>query len=154
MNMGTGHQSFYLPPNCWSTALGRQLCEQRNVILHHHLLTRSWLCDKMGLFSAVNSMLFCIWKLKPLSPPFSLKWKLFVFKWLQVKYVYKVWSLHAFLGRGNTVFKSWSNRTKGNWASLESVVCINIITVHETIFQIPAMQNIAAILKKTGNRSN
>lgn len=59
-----------------------------------------------------------------------------------------------FVADGKYFFKSWSRRTKRNSASLEFVVCINTIMFHETIFQIPAMQNIAAIPKKTGNRSN
>lgn len=59
-----------------------------------------------------------------------------------------------FVANEKYIFKSWSSRTKRNSASPEFVVCINTIMFHETIFQIPAMQNIAAIPKKTGNRSN
>jgi len=53
---------------------------------------------------------------------------------------------------GKYFFKSWSSRTKRNSTSLEFVVCVNTIMFHETIIQIPAMQNTVA--KKTGNRSN
>lgn len=59
-----------------------------------------------------------------------------------------------FVGDGKYFFKSWSSCPKRNLASLEFVVCTNTIMFHETIFQIPAMQNIVAVSKKTGNRSN